>query len=89
VGPIAEGDYLGLSRAGILAVAPTLAEAATRLLGELVGDEHEILTIIEGEGATAGDTRRITEWLGEHHRDVSAEVHHGGQALYPYFFSVE
>jgi uncharacterized protein len=32
----------------------------------LVGDEHEIVTIIEGEGASAGATRRITEWLDEH-----------------------
>ena len=29
-----------------------------------------MLTLIEGDGATAGDTRRITEWLAEHHADV-------------------
>ena len=66
VGPIAADDHLGISRAGIRAVAPLLADAAIGLLDELVGDEHEIVTIIEGEGATAGDTRRITEWLTEH-----------------------
>ena len=33
------------------------------------------------------DTRRITEWLAEHHPDVAAEVHHGGQPLYPYLLS--
>ena len=54
-----------------------------------MNDEHEIVTIIEGEGATAGDARRITEWLGEHHPDVAPEVHHGGQPLYPYLFGVE
>ena len=30
-----------------------------------------------------------TEWLDEHHPDVEAEVHHGGQPLYPYLFGVE
>ena len=89
VGPIAKGDYLGIARSGIRSVAPTAADAAIGLLTELVGDEHEILTIIEGDGANAGDTRRITEWLAEHHGEVGPEVHHGGQPLYPYFFGVE
>jgi len=89
VGPIAEGDYLGIGRAGIRAVAPTAADAVIGLLGELLADEHEILTLIEGEGATAADTRRVTEWVAEHHPHVGTEVHHGGQPLYPYFLGVE
>jgi len=89
VGPIAEGDYLGITSDGIRAVEPTQAAAACGLLDALVTDDHEIVTIIEGEGATAGDTRAITEWLDEHRPDVSAEVHHGGQPLYPYLFGVE
>jgi hypothetical protein len=88
-GPIAEGDFLGITTDGIRMVAPTLADAATGLLAELLEGEHEILTVIEGEGSTRGDTRRITEWLGEHHPEMSAEVHHGGQPLYPYLFSIE
>ena len=89
VGPIVRGDFLGIARAGIRAVAPSAAEAAIVLLGELLDEEHEILTLIEGEGATAGETRRITEWLSEHHPEVVAEIHHGGQPLYPYFLGVE
>lgn len=89
VGPIAEGDYLGIARTGIRAVTPSAAEAAIGLLAELLDADHEILTLIEGEGATAGDTRRITEWLSEHHPEVVAEVHQGGQPLYPYFLGVE
>ncbi len=89
VGPIAEGDYLGITSDGIRAVEETQAAAACRLLDVLVTDEHEIVTVIEGEGATAGDTRAITEWLDEHRPEVSAEVHHGGQPLYPYLFGIE
>ena len=59
-------------------------EVCTQLLDLLVTDEHEIVTIIEGEGATAGDTRHIAAWLEDHRPDVDAEVHHGGQPLYPY-----
>jgi hypothetical protein len=88
-GPITEGDYLGVARDGIKVVASSVADAACALLDILVGDDHEIVTVIEGEGATAADTRRITEWLDDHRPGVSPEVHHGGQPLYPYLFGVE
>jgi dihydroxyacetone kinase-like predicted kinase len=88
-GPIAEGDHLGISRSGIDAVATSAADAAIGLLERLLTDDHEIVTLIEGEGATTGDTRRIVQWLEENRADISAEVHHGGQPLYPYLFGVE
>ena len=89
-GPIAEGDYLGISRDRIEVVDPALSGAATQLLERLIDkDRHEIVTVIAGEGSTAADTRRITEWLDENHPDLSAEVHQGGQPLYPYLFSIE
>jgi len=88
-GPIAKGDWLGLSRRGVEVVDHSLLAAATGLLEKLVTDEHEIVTIIEGEGARAADTRRLTEWLSEHRPAASPEVHHGGQPLYPYLFSIE
>jgi DAK2 domain fusion protein YloV len=89
VGPIREGDYLGIARDGIRAVESSISDAACRLLDLLVTDDHEIVTVIEGEGATPADTRAITEWLSEHRPDVAAEVHHGGQPLYPYLFGIE
>jgi DAK2 domain fusion protein YloV len=89
VGPIREGDYLGLARDGIRVVEPTLDAAACGLLEQLVSNDHEIVTIIEGEGASAAVTRRLTEWLHEHRSDATPEVHHGGQPLYPYLFGIE
>ncbi len=88
-GRIEAGDWIGLSRSGIEAVAGTLPEATCGLLCKLLDDRDEIVTLIEGAGATAADTRRVTEWLREHRPDVSLELHHGGQPLYPYLVSVE
>jgi DAK2 domain fusion protein YloV len=88
-GPIAEGDYIGIDRQAIRSVAPSAADASIGLLAALLDGSQEILTVIEGEGASAAETRRITEWLGEHHPDVEPEVHHGGQPLYPYLFGIE
>ncbi|MBI2709040.1 MAG: DAK2 domain-containing protein [Actinobacteria bacterium] len=89
LGPIRQGDWLGLDRDGIRAVEADLAEATCALLAALVDPDHEIVTLLEGEGASPAATRRITEWLAEHHPGVACEVHHGGQPLYPYIFGVE
>jgi dihydroxyacetone kinase-like predicted kinase len=88
-GRIREGDWLGISRSGIEVIDADLAEACCGLLDRLIADGHEILTVIEGEGAGVATTRRICDWLEEHHPDVEAEVHHGGQPLYPYLFGIE
>ena len=88
-GPIGEGDWLGIARDGIKVVNASLPEAATGLLDVLLEEDHEIVTLIEGEGAGAADTRRITEWMSEQHPEVAVEVHHGGQPLYPYLVGIE
>ncbi len=62
---------------------------ACTLLDLLVTEDHELVTIIEGEGSAAADTRRITEWVRDNRPGVDVEVHHGGQPLYPYLFSIE
>ena len=88
-GPVREGDWIGLSRDGIVAIADSVVGASCALLDRLVTDEHELITLIEGEGSTGGDTRRITEWLHEEHPAIAIEEHHGGQPLYPYLFGIE
>jgi DAK2 domain fusion protein YloV len=88
-GPIRTGDWMGLSRDGVEVVASSMSEAACGLLAKLIIDSHELVTIIEGEGAAGGQTRHITEWLAEHRPGLAVEVHHGGQPLYPYLLSIE
>jgi uncharacterized protein len=88
-GPIHTGDWMGLSRDGVEVVGESVAEATCGLLGKLLHDDHELVTLIEGEGSGAGETRRVTEWLAEHRPDLAVEVHHGGQPLYPFLISIE
>ena len=90
VGPIDKGDWIGIARGeGIVAVAGTLDGATVALLERLVGTGCEIVTIVEGQDATAGHTDVLHAWLDEHRPDVEVEVHRGGQPLYPYLFGVE
>lgn len=88
-GPIETGDHIGIADHEIITVAPALTECVEELLAKLVTSDHEIVTLIEGEGATAASTRQITRWLAERFPDVSCEVLHGGQPLYPYYVSIE
>jgi len=89
VGEVREGDWIGLTSSGVRSIAESVAVAACRLLDVVVDDGHELVTVIEGDGATPGNTRRITQWLEEERPGVAVEVHHGGQPLYPYLFGVE
>ena len=90
VGPINQGDWIGITRGeGIVAVSGTLDGATVALLERMVEASSEILTIVEGVDATPGHTDVVRAWLDEHHPDVQVEVHRGGQPLYPYLFGVE
>ncbi len=89
LGPITEGDYLGIARDGIRALGSGLDLVCTQLLDLLIAEDHEIVTIIEGEGSTPAVTRHITQWIDDHHPAVTSEIHHGGQPLYPYLFGIE
>jgi dihydroxyacetone kinase-like predicted kinase len=89
IGPINEGDWIGIARDGIRSIDQSLAAAAIGLLDALVTEDHEIVTLIEGEGSGVAETRRITEWLAEARPDVQVETHHGGQPLYPYLLGIE
>jgi len=71
------------------ATADSIAVASNHLLAALIKPEHELLTIIEGDGANPANTRRITEFVSDEYPQLSVEVHHGGQPLYPYYFGVE
>jgi len=88
-GDVHEGDWIGLGGGGVLAIADSIAAASNALLATLIRPEHELLTLIEGDGATPANTRRITEYLAEAFPQIIVEVHHGGQPLYPYYFGLE
>jgi hypothetical protein len=88
-GEVKTGDWIGLGAGGVLAIARSVEDVNALLLGRLVKDEHELLTIIEGEGSTKDATLALRQFATEHFPKLCVEVHHGGQPLYPYLFGVE
>ncbi|MEN9822555.1 MAG: hypothetical protein RLZ04_981 [Actinomycetota bacterium] len=90
VGPIGEGDWIGIVRGdGIVTVSGTLDGAVVALLDHLAQPGCEIVTVVEGADATPGHTDMIHAWLEENRPGMQVEVHRGGQPLYPYLFGVE
>ncbi|WP_419553856.1 DAK2 domain-containing protein [Candidatus Poriferisodalis sp.] len=88
-GPVTAGQWIGLDSNGIAAAGETAADAAVGLLAHLLQPEHEILTLIEGASAQAGETDEVVSWLAQHWPDVEVERHIGGQDHYPYLFGIE
>ena len=85
-----EGDWIALTRdGGIVAAVATPADAVCTLLGHLVDDESEIVTVLVGSDAPAAETQRIREHIELRFPHVEVEFHDGGQPLYPYLVGVE
>lgn len=88
-GPVKVGDWIGLDRHGVRSIGDDLVAATTALLDQLIGDDHELVTVISGADADADTDDAVVAWLGEHRPDVDVELHQGGQPLYPYYFGIE
>jgi DAK2 domain fusion protein YloV len=88
-GPIAKGDWIGLTRDGICVAAGSPADAAIALVDRLVDGDSELVTVLLGADARPPDTTRLGEHLGLEHPHVEVEVHEGDQPLYPYLIGVE
>ena len=90
VGPVKNGDWIGLVRGdGVVAVGGTVVAATTQLLDTLITPGRELLTMITGDLATSRQVEEVIAYLSENHPDVEVEVHAGGQPLYPFLFGVE
>jgi uncharacterized protein len=89
-GPVAEGDWIGIVRGdGIVSIAKDAVVAAKAMLGHLVNDDSELVTLISGAGAAGDDVAELQEWFADRFPNVELEVHDGGQPLYPFLFGVE
>lgn len=86
---VREGDWIALTREGLVAAASSAADAACALLGRIVLADSEIVTVLIGTDAPAADTERLREHLALTYPHVEAEFHDGGQPLYPYLVGVE
>jgi DAK2 domain fusion protein YloV len=86
---VKEGDWIALSREGVVGTSGTPGDAVCKLLEKLVDDDSEIITVLVGADAPANETDRIREHIEFTFPHVEVEFHDGGQPLYPYLVGVE
>jgi dihydroxyacetone kinase-like predicted kinase len=88
-GVIATGDWIGVAREGVIAVAPSPREATIELLAQLIVDTDELVTLLVGADAHPDEVDAVRAHIETAHPNVELEVHHGGQPLYPFIIGVE
>ncbi len=86
---INKGDFLGMAEGEIITTGHTSSEVALQLLSQMVDDDDEIITIFYGEEIQAHVAENLADTLEGVYPDREIELHHGGQPLYSYIFSVE
>lgn len=86
---LATGDFMGIEDGKIKVKSKDMKDAAIQLLKEMLDEDSEILTILQGEEATDDDVQAIVQFVEENFEDVEVEIHNGNQPLYPFIFSVE
>jgi DAK2 domain fusion protein YloV len=86
---VKQGDWIAISRDGLVGTCKTPGDAVCQLLAKLVDDDSEIVTVLIGSDAPAAETQRIRDHIELEFPHVEVEFHDGGQPLYPYLVGVE
>ncbi|HZH62759.1 MAG TPA: hypothetical protein VEY70_25025, partial [Metabacillus sp.] len=86
---ISKGDFMGISNGKIVITDREQLAASKKLLTEMISEDDEIVTIIQGEDASDDETEQLLQYVEEMFEDVEVEMHKGDQPLYSYIFSVE
>nr|WP_239534535.1 DAK2 domain-containing protein [Priestia taiwanensis] len=86
---ITKDDFMGIAEGKIVATATEKLEAAKKLLEQMVTEDDEILTIIQGEDVEDVEVESLVTFVEETFEDVEVEIHKGNQPLYSYIFSIE
>ena len=81
------GDYLGLLDGTAVASGPTFDGVAREVLGRLLAEPRDVVTLLRGEGAPP--LNGLVDELAAHHPELELDVHDGGQPHYPLLLSAE
>jgi len=86
---IKQGDYMGIGDAGILSVGQDLLQITKEMVGAMVDETSELISVYYGSDVQEEDARRLQETLEEAYGDCDIELQYGGQPIYYYVISVE
>jgi len=88
-GEFSVGSFIGLGADGILAAGSDLEVVVIELVDRLASPDSEIVTLLVGEGVDQRVVTSVEHQLEEHYPQLTVEIHHGDQPLYPFLVGVE
>ena len=85
---IHEGDYMGILNKDIVLTSRGKTEAACLLIDQMIDEDSEIVTLIQGEDATDEETKTVSDYIEEKY-EVDIEIQKGNQPVYCFIIGVE
>ncbi len=86
---IKENDYMGIGDSGILTVGPDKMKVTVDMVGELIDDSSELISVYYGEDVDEATAQKLAATLTEKYSGQDVELQFGGQPVYSYIISVE
>jgi len=86
-GRVRSGQYLGGTDGSVSVTGDDSVEVSLQVLRPLVTDEHEVLTVLAGDGLDELDG--VREAFAQAFPSLEVEVHRGGQPNYPLLIGLE
>ena len=86
---IKQGDFMGIGDSGILSVGTAISEVTINMIGEMMSDDRELISIYYGSDITEEDAEALRSRVEEKYSSCDIELQYGGQPIYYYIVSVE
>ena len=86
---VQEGDYIGVTKDGIVCAEQKINQAAMAALKTLVNEDSSMISVYYGEDTDEETAQELTELLEEAFEDCDVVCYSGGQPVYYYILSVE
>ncbi|MFK5704921.1 DAK2 domain-containing protein [Ligilactobacillus sp. LYQ139] len=86
---IHKGDYMGIVDGTIVVTNTDQKKAAVEMVGHMLDEDSEIVTIIYGEDGSETEAQAIKAAVLTLDDELEVEIHAGDQPVYPYLISVE
>ena len=86
---IHSGDIMGIGDEGIMSVGTDIKEVVLDMLGRMIDDDTELVSIYNGADFSNEDTEDLTQKISEKYPTVDVENNYGGQPIYYCILSVE
>ena len=86
---IRKGDYMGIGDKKILSVGTDMDQVVVEMIGEMVDDSSELISLYFGADVTEDDANALRDKIAEKFSTLDVDIQNGGQPVYYYIVSVE